>query len=250
LNYSAERMNAAGQWVDVVIGSDAARDLQVLPTDYFLFARRDPIEDKIHDYSWLIAAWVMDKDAAVRTIVNKARSAFGRNFVGYEVPSGSNVPDEVRAQVQELYKAVAELGIGYDDTATVYHVQKGHFVQRVRLPRQSIAEAAANCIDASVLFASLLSAVGLDPILLLMSGHCVIGWKSARSAVADYEFLEATFAGRKTFAEAQAEGYRRYSLVRELIDARDESAIIEDPQAFGIAIDVHAQWRGGVVPLP
>ena len=48
------------------------------------------------------------------------------------------------------------------------------YAQHVQFPRETIAYRSGNCVDLSVLFASLLEAVGVKTYLTLSTGHCQV----------------------------------------------------------------------------
>ena len=50
----------------------------------------------------------------------------------------------------------------------------GIATQSVRFVEQSLRDEGANCVDASVLMASVLRRIGLRPVLLFKPGHCFV----------------------------------------------------------------------------
>jgi hypothetical protein len=77
--------------------------------------------------------------------------------------------------------------------------------QRVLHPQDALAHKTANCIDGTVLFASLLLRAGLQPVIVLVPGHAFLGWRTWSDAQ-EYEFLETTKLGAASFADALAAG--------------------------------------------
>lgn len=68
------------------------------------------------------------------------------------------------------------------------------YAQRVRSFGDALSSSQINCVDGSVLFASLLRAINIDPILILMPGHMFVGFytdKEHRNKL----FLETTMVG-------------------------------------------------------
>jgi hypothetical protein len=223
--------------------------MTLTPMDTFVFAHRDAVSRKLKDLSWMIAAWVSKEQAVGLPVVAKAREINGNEARGYAV---ADVAAGVRAQVKALYEALQKTGnLTYDDTAVVYHLDGSDFAQRVRLPNRSLKEGAANCLDGCVLFASLLAAIGLHPIILLLPGHAIVGWKLENSETSDVEFLETTVLAKKTFDEACTEGMTRRAAVKTLADNWQYTGKITDVKAFAIPIDIEKEWSSRrVVPLP
>ena len=48
--------------------------------------------------------------------------------------------------------------------------------QHVRLIEESLNNSQANCVDGSVLLASALRKIGIEPFLVLVPGHCYVGF--------------------------------------------------------------------------
>jgi hypothetical protein len=225
------------------------QQMRILPIDTFVFARRDASE-KLVDWSWMIAAWVSKNQPTLNPVVQKARALNNGEARGYAI--SGDVRAGVRAQVKALYEALQQTTkISYDDSATVFHLNGNDFAQRVRLPYRSLKDEAANCLDGSVLFASLLATIGLRPIVLLLPLHAVVGWKQEDSDVSDVEFLETTLLQNKSFDEAHQEGMKRYASRKALVDAWRYTGEIPDAKEFAIPIDVEKEWEHrGVVSLP
>ena len=68
------------------------------------------------------------------------------------------------------------------------------FAQRVRTFDDAFEAAQINCVDGSVLFASLLKAININPILVRIPGHMFVGYYTDKSH-RDMNFLETTLIG-------------------------------------------------------
>ena len=68
------------------------------------------------------------------------------------------------------------------------------FAQRVRTFDDALEAAQINCVDGSVLFASLLKAININPILVRLPGHMFVGYYTDKSHK-DMNFLETTMIG-------------------------------------------------------
>ena len=72
----------------------------------------------------------------------------------------------------------------------------------------------ANCIDGTVLFASALENIGIEPLIVLIPGHAFVGWKRwTDSNVCG--FLETTMIPTHSFEEAYNEGNRKYNNIED-----------------------------------
>ncbi|MFZ8431498.1 hypothetical protein ACO1MU_14375, partial [Staphylococcus aureus] len=70
-------------------------------------------------------------------------------------------------------------------------MQDGVSSQHVRFIDDSVRVRQANCIDGTVLFASILRKIGIDPLIVLVPGHAFLGFylDGQRRQIA---FLETT----------------------------------------------------------
>lgn len=113
-------------------------------------------------------------------------------------------PDDVVSQVKALFEALKEKGhITYVNSVIDFSPEQGFNGQRIRLPRESLADQQANCIDGTVLFASLLEGISLSPAIVLVPGHAFLAWETWRNSN-EWKFIETTMIGSHTFEDACA----------------------------------------------
>ncbi len=86
-----------------------------------------------------------------------------------EYQSGST--NVVRTQVAAVYAAIHQLGIVYRGMPASY----AEIGQRVTLPDQVISGKLGNCIELSVLFASVLESIGINSGIIFQKGHAYLG---------------------------------------------------------------------------
>ena len=78
----------------------------------------------------------------------------------------------VRNQIHAIYTALKELEITYILPPQHFFQSVG---QRVRMVDDVIGNRFGTCIDTSILFASCLEAIGLNPLIILTHGHAFVG---------------------------------------------------------------------------
>jgi hypothetical protein len=118
-------------------------------------------------------------------------------LVGYQ-----GDPDGVNQQVKALFDALkSSADITYVNSVIDFNPNQGTASQRVRLPRESLADREANCLDGTVLFASLLEGISLHPAIILVPGHAFLGWETW-SNTGEWCYLETTMIGSSSFEEA------------------------------------------------
>ena len=127
-----------------------------------------------------------------------------RQMLGYQ-----GDPDVVNPQVAALYQSLREVEIVYVNSVIDYGAPAGMATQRTRLPRESISLRSANCIDGTVLLASLIEGVSLNPAIVLVPGHAFVGWETWHGSD-EWRFLETTLIGTAEFELAHKSGQRQY----------------------------------------
>jgi hypothetical protein len=123
-----------------------------------------------------------------------------KRFIGYQGDE-----EEVTTAVKAIFESLAASGIKYVNSIIDFTPETGTSNQRVRLPRESITNASANCIDGTVLIASLLEAVSLNPAIVIVPGHAFLGWETGRNSDT-WQYLETTMIATHSFDEACTRG--------------------------------------------
>lgn len=123
------------------------------------------------DVSWMIAAYVNENDPLVDRILKEAlESRIVPNFKAYQ-----GTTDEVVAEIFAIWNVFQRNGIQYSSVTTASAESDRVFSQWIRFPGDSFKNSQANCVDGSVLFASIFRKIGLDSYLVLLPGHCIVG---------------------------------------------------------------------------
>ena len=84
--------------------------------------------------------------------------------------------------------------MGYSSVSNTSLSSNVVFSQRVRTFDDALDSSQINCVDGSVLFASLLRSINIDPILVRTPGHMFVGYYTDNSHK-DMNFLETTMIG-------------------------------------------------------
>ncbi len=161
----------------------------------------DPATGAWIDLTRYLAAWVTPNAPDVMRILRRAAELHpARVIVGYQVDAAG-----IEAQVKAIFEALKAENITYVNSVLSFGAEAGEVMQRVRLPREALANQSANCIDGAVLMASLLEAASLNPALVLIPGHAFLAWER-QAGSGDWDYLETTMIGGDTFEAAQQEG--------------------------------------------
>jgi hypothetical protein len=228
------RISLAGVTPENILGSGQV-GIQLLPPNNFLMAVFDPTSEQLKNRTWLIAAWVRRRGSNLQEVLKAAGQIC--ELQGYQAGQGQGIAEHTRRQVSAIYKAVKDWGIQYQNSAQVYLNDKDHYLQQVRFPEESLSDHSANCLDMAVLFASLLSSCQISPLVLLVPGHALVGWKDGAGGL---EFIQTTGIAETNFENARSIGMQYFEARKKECEAWLESGAdaIEDPSEFSILIDV------------
>jgi hypothetical protein len=140
--------------------------------------------------------------------------------------------DTVIDTLQAVYEEVQSFGITYESIASSYF--DPFAAQSVRWPSTVMADLAANCIDGSMLFASIIEALQLEPVVVFIPGHAFMGVRQGPSAQLLWP-VETTMLGTAPFANALSEAMTEYG----------------DTAVPPIAeMDIKAARLAGLLPIP
>jgi hypothetical protein len=125
------------------------------------------------DLGWMFAAYVNENHPQLDKILHEALATkIVDSFDGYQ----ANDPADVVKQVFAIWTALQKHGIQYSSVTETPGGSPIVNSQFVRFLDQSIAMTQANCVDGTVLFASLLRKVGINPALVAKPDHMYLGF--------------------------------------------------------------------------
>lgn len=156
----------------------------------------------VQNMSWVFAAFVNEDHPWIDAFLKEARQAGRvRDFTGYQ----RNSPQEVVAQVEAVWNALQRRKIRYSSITETSGESDKVVSQHVRFLSDSIKNAQANCIDGTVLMASILRKIDIEPIIVLVPGHAFLGFYLDKGR-SQAEYLETTMLGSHTFPAAVQRG--------------------------------------------
>ncbi len=161
----------------------------------------DPVTSNRIDLSYTLAAWVTPNAPEIMRLLRRAADLLpDGQITGYQAK-----PAGVEAQVKAIFEVLKEQKIHYVNSTLCFGASQGELMQRIRLPSESLATQSANCIDGTVLMASVLEAATLNPAIVLLPGHAFLAWERAEDS-GDWDYLETTMIGSHSFEQAHQAG--------------------------------------------
>jgi hypothetical protein len=106
--------------------------------------------------------------------------------------------------------------------------------ERVRLPRVSLRDSSANCIDAAVLYASLFENLGMETEVIIVPGHAYVGVKVGQGSTRSL-LIDAALTGRATFETAVASA---------------QAGMAKYPSSSVTRVEIAKARSAGIYPLP
>ena len=118
-----------------------------------------------------LSAFVMPNHPAISKVVVEAAAILKQvtgqsSFNEYQTRN----PDDVLKQVAAVYAAIHQQGIVYRALPASFE-QSG---QRITLPYQVLESKLGNCVELTILFASVLEAIGINTGLIIQKGHAFL----------------------------------------------------------------------------
>lgn len=142
---------------------EECHELELMPFDHWLGTTILP---------QTIASFVTPNHPAINPLVVQAGAAM-KKLTGSSMLSeyqSGNI-NEVRAQVAAVFAAVHQQGIVYRAMPASYEC----IGQRITLPDQVLATKIGNCIELTLLMATVLEAIGINAGIIIQKGHAYLG---------------------------------------------------------------------------
>lgn len=203
------------------------------------------------DLAWMFAAYVDEDHPLVDEILRQALATgvVGR-FDGYQ----SGDPDRVYRQVFAVWYALQQRGIRYSSIARTASESDAVLSQHVRFLDESWHNHQANCVDGSVLLASVLRKIDLDPQLVLIPGHMLLGFSLDRRG-RQRAYLETTLLGEGLDRAGRAGEQRSLAAFERAVEqglatyTRHAARFDRPHEAEYRIVDIAAARRIGVAPI-
>lgn len=136
------------------------------------------------------AAYVNEENPLIDKVLREAlNTRIVRRFLGYQ-----STPEMVDKQVYALWYVLQKRNFKYSSVSYSSLSSNVVYAQRVRTFEDALNSSQINCVDGSLLFASLLRAINITPVLVQMPGHMFVGYYTD-SAKKNLTFLETTMIG-------------------------------------------------------
>jgi hypothetical protein len=215
LKYRYEKLRAVTQPIPVNITWTIAVNGKPEESQMRVAALRSVYDAPIHaqtvrgseDLSWVFAAYVTEDAPWIDKLLQETlQRRHVTAFTGYQLG-----PAEAARQVEAIYDELKQRHVVYSSITTSSASSQRVFSQVVRFPSDSINNSQANCIDGTVLMASVLRKIGLDAIIILGPGHAMLGYLTTGNPNDGITVVETTMIGTARFNDAMRSGAATYN---------------------------------------
>ena len=202
------------------------------------------------DLSYVFAGFVNESHPSVQKLLQDAlKGKVVNQFAGYQVDAAG-----VSTQVFAIWNALQRRRVRYSNITTPSASSPSGRVysQAVRFIDESIDSKQANCVDGSVLFASVLYKIGIEPILVVKPGHMFVGyWLDEKHS--QVEFLETTGVGAGRQPGSLSESLLQFNEAVQLANsafAQEVQPAIEQEKSGYMFIDIAECRKAGINAIP
>jgi len=222
-------------------------------------------DGKVHDSTFLFGSFVNENHPWIDQLLSEAlKHGAIRSFRGYQAGS-----QEVERQVFAIWNVLQRRDVRYSSITRASGESGRVRSQHVRFLDEAINNAQANCVDGSLIFASVLYKLDMCPVLVLMPGHMFVGIHVDAASCGtsrNLVFLETTLVGNPGLGRVErtwpfqtqdgylaSKSYRLYVNARQVGDQRFRSIIphlqakepgyhvidVSEARKFGISAIAH-----------
>lgn len=196
-NYEALRNNSQAEPISVVVAAELnGKEIGQRVRTYSVRSINECLlgyvsnGTKYHDTGIFFAAYVNEDHPMIDQILREAlNTRIVTRFLGYQANAAG-----VDKQVYALWNVLQRRKFQYSSVANTSLSSNVVFSQRVRTFDDALNSSQINCVDGTVLFASLLRAINMEPILVRVPGHMFVGYYTD-SKRTNMNFLETTMIG-------------------------------------------------------
>ena len=156
-------------------------------------------------YASFIASWVTPHDRNVESVLSRAKAVHCWTVACRDTKTGRPLRSRSRKPIVKPAPSLtlcSVSGLSYVKSSATLGDHKG-VSERVRMPRVSLAQSSANCIDAAVMYASLFENLGMDASIVIVPGHAYAGVRVAEGSP-KFLLIDVALTGRSTFEAAVA----------------------------------------------
>lgn len=202
------------------------------------------------DLRFMYAAYVNEEHPEIDNILREGlKTKMVKAWTGE-----SGGATQIRKQVAAIWRVLHDRGFAYSSITETIGDEGNILSQSIRTFDKALKTNQANCVDGTVVFASILKKIGISPVMVLVPGHCFLGYYTDRKNN-QIEYLETTMLSSSQYivkaktSQQVSEAYQK-EFAAATVEAREEYKIqtTKNPNDI-ILIDVTKERRK-IKPIP
>lgn len=209
------------------------------------------INDCIYHYTdinldFLFLAYIQEEHPEIDNIL---REALNTKMVGSFSKAGE---EETNMQVAAIWRVLHDRDFRYSSITTPVSRSDSLESQSVRPFAKAIKTNQGNCIDGTIVMASILKKIGISTVMVLVPGHCFLGYYPVRGGK-KIKYVETTLLSNDDFLSAAQTAAQKKAAYKKQFEAAVETATEEYAQYKGqsgthrLSVD---ELRKMVKPIP
>lgn len=181
---------------------EETHNIDLLANDEITWELKDVRSNTKYSLHEFVCSWITPRDS--EGLIEKIRTEAGLRRPSHAFGDGDLTDfSNIESHVKAVYEHLSEYGLIYVNQP--FSGMLNTTGQRIVLPEVVLKNKAGNCIDLTILFASILEGIGVFSLIFLTQDHAFIGWGNKRNPN-EILFLETTAIGGATFDEAKTLG--------------------------------------------
>ena len=159
---------------------------------------RSRLEMDLNDVTTRSVQFINPRNPDITRLIHDSKGLLAQSMGDpYSICGYQNGGSDVVRQMEAAYMMLHRMGMRYVSDTFAFNRSEGNY-QYVRMPDTVLNDRSGNCLELCILYASLLEAMGLEPVLAFVPGHALVGvvlstdLYSSRSAYRDEDIPYVT----------------------------------------------------------
>ncbi|MDJ0716249.1 MAG: hypothetical protein QNJ54_18795 [Prochloraceae cyanobacterium] len=200
-------------------------------------------------YLELLTCFVTPNHPVIMQVLKQVREVLKRNTGNNSLHGYQGSSQDVYEMTKALYETFKDFGISYINPPASF---EGN--QKIRFPDRVLIDQMGTCLDLSVLACACLEQMGLDPLIIVVSGHAFIGvWLEEEqhnyNPVIDEPFKLTNLIQAESLLLFDSSSYAFHPQLPFEAAIREAISYLNNKPLIG-AVDIRICRKKGYKPLP
>ena len=209
------------------------------------------LSGRYSDDAATLAAFVQPQQPVLAALSRSAATILGRRTGSSSLEGYQGSPERIPQIVEALCDAIHDDDIAYAVPPTSW----GEHGQRVRTAEDVLEGRLGTCLDTTILMASVLEYLSIEPLIVVLPGHALVGYWRAEQHISEdlampgRDLVNQIDRGEIGLIETTMLTERRRSSLAQMHSAARQR-IGADASAVDVIIPVREARNRGIIPMP